>query len=182
MKASPWALSEDGRLHTYTLILALCVDSLPSTSLPIFNGGPPPPQGEKVENLQLFKNGGVGALNDMGTQARLVWLLRYSLMGVNMEAAVHAERWSWIVVTRKPGQLRTYVNGRLCADIKLEAGKKEKAKESKEEEQADGANNASVSGPKPQLQEKFVIDPQFLALFSRDDTGKDQSVQGAQHY
>lgn len=84
MKASPWALSEDGRLHTYTLILALCVDSLPSTSLPIFNGGPPPPQGEKVENLQLFKNGGVGALNDMGTQARLVWLLRYSLMGVNM--------------------------------------------------------------------------------------------------
>ena len=56
-----------------------------------------------MENVQLFKNGGVGALNDMGTQ----------------EAAVHAERWCWVVVTRKPGELRTYVNGRLCAMVKL---------------------------------------------------------------
>lgn len=37
--------------------------------------------------MQLYKNGGVGALNDMGTQ----------------EAAVHAERWCWVVVTRKKG-------------------------------------------------------------------------------
>ena len=41
----------------------------------------------QVESVQLYKNGGVGALNDMGTQ----------------EAAVHAERWCWVVVTRKKG-------------------------------------------------------------------------------
>ena len=41
--------------------------------------------------MQLYKNGGVGALNDMGTQ----------------EAAVHAERWCWVVVTRKKGAPRS---------------------------------------------------------------------------
>ena len=42
---------------------------------------------EQLEHVQVYKNGGVGALNDMGTQ----------------EAAVHAERWCWLVVTRKKG-------------------------------------------------------------------------------
>ena len=68
VNASPWALAEDGKLHNYTIIMAIRIDMLPSTTLPLFNGGPPPPQGEKVENVQVFKNGGVGALNDMGTQ------------------------------------------------------------------------------------------------------------------
>ena len=109
-------LAEDGRLHEYTLVLALRLGELPSTPLPLFNGGAPPPQGDKVsyiilpqrlqlqpalamrwlqphatapcwrygrcknaipnpipnpdqvESVQLYKNGGVGALNDMGTQ------------------------------------------------------------------------------------------------------------------
>ena len=58
-----------------------------------------------MENVSVYKNGGVGCLNDMGTQ----------------EAALHAERWCWVVITRKPGELRSYVNGRLCAAVKLEA-------------------------------------------------------------
>ena len=45
------------------------------------------PEPVQAESVQLYKNGGVGALNDMGTQ----------------EAAVHAERWCWVVVTRKKG-------------------------------------------------------------------------------
>ena len=69
---------------------------------------------------------------------------------------MHAERWNWVVVTRKPGELKTYadylptftftsrhrrhrllhrlrhhstryVNGRLCAAVKLEAAKETKA-------------------------------------------------------
>jgi len=111
-------------LHEYTLVLALRLGELPSTPLPLFNGGAPPPLGDKVsyiilpqrlqlqptlnlhgrcggyspmlqphatapcwrygrcknaipnpipnpdqvESVQLYKNGGVGALNDMGTQ------------------------------------------------------------------------------------------------------------------
>jgi hypothetical protein len=83
------------------------VDALPSVPLPIFNGGAPPPSGEKVDSVLLYKNGGVGALNDMGTA----------------EAAVRAERWAWVVVTRKPGELKTYVNGRLCAAVNIEPPK-----------------------------------------------------------
>ena len=122
LPAAPWALKEDGRLHEYTLVLALRLGEMPSAPLPLFNGGGPPAQGDKVraaaaapplppipptppmlpqpsphpqphpspaqvESVQVYKNGGVGALNDMGTQ----------------EAAVHAERWCWVVVTRKKG-------------------------------------------------------------------------------
>ena len=72
--------------------------------------------------MQLYKNGGVGALNDMGTQEGCGTLtLRHpnshptptptpKPMGTQ-EAAVHAERWSWVVVTRKPGERSTYANG-----------------------------------------------------------------------
>ena len=178
LPAAPWALKEDGRLHEYSLVLALRLGAMPGAPLPLFNGGAPPAQGDKVrhaaaappllpipptppmlpqprphpqpraeraqvesvqlykisplylpcispisplylqvesvqlykisplylpyispvsplylqvESVQLYKNGGVGALNDMGTQ----------------EAAVHAERWCWLVVTRKKGAPRT---------------------------------------------------------------------------
>lgn len=43
--------------------------------------------GEQVEHVQVFKNGGVGALGQMGVQ----------------EAALRAERWAWVTVTRKEG-------------------------------------------------------------------------------
>ena len=52
----------------------------------------------------MFKNGGVGALGQMGTQ----------------EAAVRAERWAWIVLTRAKGTLRTFVDGQKCAEVQLQ--------------------------------------------------------------
>ena len=51
----------------------------------------------------MYKNGGVGALGHMGTQ----------------ETALRAERWAWLTITRKKGALRTYLNGRLCAEVPL---------------------------------------------------------------
>ena len=84
---------------------------------------------------------------------------------------MRAERWCWVVITRKPGQLRTYVNGRLCSDIKLESVKKDKKDDKPKAEEVDGdegKDGAATVGPKPQLQEKFVLDPQFLALFASD--------------
>ena len=169
VNASPWVLEEDGRLHNFTIVMAIRLDVIPTTSLPLFNGGAPPPSGEKVENVQVFKNGGVGALNDMGTQ----------------EAAVHAERFSWVVVTRKPGELCTYVDGRLCAAIKLEAAKKEKEKErgigQKEEEEGDPERTKDklegTDKAKQQMQEKFVIDPQFLALFAATEEGASKDLR-----
>ena len=100
---------------------------------------------DQVESVQLYKNGGVGALNDMGTQEGCGTLTRTLPLTLPLplplpltlplplpltlpltlaltpnptpkpmgtqEAAVHAERWSWVVVTRKPGELSTYANG-----------------------------------------------------------------------
>ena len=153
LNASPWVLAEDGRLHSYTVLMALRLESMPTATMPLFNGGAPAPSGEKVENVNLYKNGGVGALNDMGTQ----------------EASVRAERWAWVVATRKPGELRTYVDGRLCSVVKLEAAKKKESEASRkgEEEKAD-----DKAGPKPQQAEKFVMDPQFFALFAGDAEGE----------
>ena len=91
-------------------MVAMRVDRLPVSTLPIFNGSGPPAAGEALEHVQIFKNGGVGALGQIGTQ----------------DAAVRAERWAWLTVTRKEGELRTYVNGRLCAEIKLEIAKLDK--------------------------------------------------------
>lgn len=174
LSASPWVLHEDGKLHAYTIVLAIRVDALRSTPTPLFNGGAPVPSGEKVESVQLYKNGGVGALNDMGTQ----------------EAAVHAERWSWIVVTRKPGELKTYVNARLCADIRLESAAKrdEKGRTATQQLATDAADAAKDDGRSPaakdrkplQATEKFVLDPQFLALFADGDgrADKDQPPRG----
>lgn len=74
--------------------LALCPHS--AAALPIFNGSAPPTAGEAVDSVYLYKNGGVGALGQMGVR----------------EAAVRPERWAWIVVTRSGNDLITYVNGR----------------------------------------------------------------------
>ena len=48
---------------------------------------------EQLEHVQLYKNGGIGALGSMGAQ----------------EASVRAERWAWVAVTRKEGELKTFV-------------------------------------------------------------------------
>jgi thiol-disulfide isomerase/thioredoxin len=158
LSATPWVLEEDGRLHNFTMVLAVRLDAMPSATVPIFSGGAPPPPGEKVENVSIFKNGGVGALNDMGTA----------------EAAVRAERWCWLVITRKPGELNTFVNGRLCAAVKIEAPKPPEKKEEKEKEKDNEGKpkeEDAAAGPKPQLQEKFVLDPQFIALFAGGEGG-----------
>lgn len=48
-----YQLAEDGRLHAYTMLLAIRLEQLPSSSLRLFSGGAPPAQGEKVEHVQV---------------------------------------------------------------------------------------------------------------------------------
>jgi hypothetical protein len=60
---SPWTLEDDGKLHAYTLIIALRLDNLPSSSLPLFNGGAAASasggaNAKPAESVQIFKNGG----------------------------------------------------------------------------------------------------------------------------
>ena len=68
LRCSPWILQEDGRLHQWTLLCAMRLDRLPSSALAIASGRPAPASGERTENAQAYKNGGVGALGHMGTQ------------------------------------------------------------------------------------------------------------------
>ena len=103
LRCSPWILQEDGRLHQWTLCCAMRLDRLPASALALVSGRPAPASGEKSENVQVYKNGGVGALGHMGTQ----------------EAALRAERWAWVVVTRKGHEMHTYVNGALCAKVPI---------------------------------------------------------------
>ena len=96
-RCSRWLLEDDGRLHTYTVVLALKLEQLPASSLPILSVAAP---GQTPDTVYIYKNGGVGALGQMGTQ----------------EAAVRPNRWAWVVITREkdtlttcaaPGPLRT---------------------------------------------------------------------------
>ena len=92
------------------MMMGIRLESLPSAgTLPLLNGGMPAAPGEKVEHVQIYKNGGVGALGNMGTQ----------------EAAVRPERWAWLTITRDQSKLCTYLNGRLASTVdlkKLEEG------------------------------------------------------------
>jgi hypothetical protein len=151
------------------------VDRLPAATLQLFNGGGPPAQGEQLEHVQVYKNGGVGCLGQMGTQ----------------EAAVRAERWAWLTITRKEGELRTYVNGRLCAEVKLVSAKEEAQKKKEEEAKrkkadgggrdpdGDGADGDGGGGggrgkePVKLPQEKFCVDPKQLALFATAEADAD---------
>ena len=56
-----------------------------------------------AECVQIYKNGGVGALGQVGTAA----------------TALKPQRWMWVTIVRKPGELKTYVDGNLCADVKV---------------------------------------------------------------
>ena len=157
---SPFSLEDDGRLHRFSLMLALRLDRLPAATLPLFNGSGPPAAGEQLESVQVYKNGGVGALGHMGAQ----------------DATVRAERWAWVAVTRKEGELKTYVNGRLCADIKLETAKLDKKAGSRATRSlgADGADEGGGKDGKGKgsgkdgapAPERFCVDPQHLALFA----------------
>ena len=155
---SPWSLEDDGRLHRYSLLLALRLDRLPLSGTPLFNGGGLPAQGEALEHVQIYKNGGVGALGRLGTQ----------------EAAVRAERWAWIAVTRNDGELRTYVNGRFCAEVKLETKLPKRKPNSRDDEKEEGGKESGKESGKSQA-ERFCIDPQHLALFCAREGGEEDN-------
>ena len=103
----------------------------------------------------------------------------------SQDAAVRAERWVWVAVTRKKGELKTYVNGRLCAEIKLESAKlldksklkpagtaraaeegvdKEVDKEGKGGGVGKGGKDGAQHGAP--IPERFCLDPQHVALFA----------------
>ena len=95
------AVKDDGLVRTYSIMLCLRLEALPKLPMALFCGQMPPRPGEALENVAVYKNGGVGALGSMGTQA----------------AAVRAQRWAWITITRKDDTLHTYVNAMPCAQV-----------------------------------------------------------------
>jgi hypothetical protein len=164
---------QDGRVHDYTMLLALRIDSLPPSCLRLFNGGLPPAQGEKTEHVQVYKNGGVGALGSMGTR----------------EASVRAGRWAWVAVTRnegqrshralpptpfsaqcrltarhtvwpagKKGELKTYVNGQLCAEVALKERKASKEGEGKDGAKPGGKGKEAKGEENEEMKRKEVAD------------------------
>ena len=45
------ALFDDGRIHEFTVLVAMRLDRLPTSAMPILSGGPAPSEGDKVENV-----------------------------------------------------------------------------------------------------------------------------------
>jgi len=56
-----------------------------------------------LECVQIYKNGGVGALGEVGKAA----------------TALKPQMWMWVTIVRQDGELKTYVNGNLCAVVKV---------------------------------------------------------------
>ena len=180
-----WTLGKDGKIHTYTLHMALKLDKLPSTSIKLFHGRGAATEaagtGEKggkaaktadagaaessgkgqggvtkggggdsaLECVHVYKNGGVGALGQVGTAA----------------TALKAERWAWVTVTRKEGELRTYVNGRLCAVVALEPVKVNESAGGDEEGKGKDKKAPKKGEGKTRANDAFAIDPVDFALF-----------------
>ena len=203
-----WTLGKDGKVHTYTLHMAIKLDKLPRNSIKLFHGrgaaaegassggkgatsAEPLAQGEgagvgggggerqgvgmgagasALECVHVYKNGGVGALGQVGTAA----------------TALKAERWTWVTVTRTDGELKTYVNARLCAEVKLEPIK---VVDSAGDEEGNGneKEKKKKGEGKTRPNDALVIDPVDFAIFlsrAADDeaaedgtrTGVDPSV------
>jgi len=184
---TPWLLEEDGRLHSYTIFFAIRVGEPHEDDedddrrreqlqpMRLFSGSLPPSQGEKVEYVQIYKNGGVGALGTMGSS----------------EASIKRGRWAWITITRKKGSLRTYVDGSLCADVTLKDPKQvTSSKEGKPgqsvsnpfgggkkgggggAESGEGGQDEGMRRKELLLKEVMCIEPQNLALFARDEAAE----------
>lgn len=189
LRCSPWILQEDGRLHQWTICCAMRLDRLPSSALAIASGRPAPSNGEKTENVQVYKNGGIGALGHMGTQ----------------EAAVRAERWAWVVVTRKNHEMHTYVNGQLCAKVPVppqrppkkqvppegEGGKAKKSRS--DDDHADEEETSAMFGGKGKkktsvsaeaerrealMLERFCLEPAEFGLFFATSSQQDDERRG----
>ena len=143
----------------------------------IFNGSAPAIAGENIDHVQLYPNGGVGALGQMGAP----------------EAAVRAERWAWVVVTRAGNEMKTYVNGRLCAKVDVTVKQPKKGEKGADKPPAksrnttnhddaggffgsnddadaakggDGGKGGKDKDKDVRLPERMCIDPQHLALFA----------------
>ena len=157
---SPWSLEDDGRIHRYSLLIAVRLDRLPSAPMPIFNGSSPPTGCENVDHVYLYSNGGIGALGQQGVR----------------DAAIRAERWAWIVITRSGNDVHTYNNGRLCAKVdvtvkqpKGASGEGPKKKQAAKEGDEDGDAETKQKQKQKEaarLPERLCIDPQYLALFA----------------
>ena len=107
-------------------MIAVRVHSLPApgTTLPILSGGAASAVGHGDEAVQIYSNGGVGALGVCGTA----------------ESAIKPGRWAWVVITRTRTELITYVDGRTCAVVKLSPRKPARGAE------GDGAGDAQAGG------------------------------------
>ena len=158
--------ADDGRVRCWSIMMCIRIEQLPTIPLPILHGGMPPELGETFEHIHVYKNGGVGALGSMGTQ----------------ECAVRAERWAWVTITRKGDELKTYVNGLLCAKVSIKSdapgqesdrGRRKKRKGSlkrrdgdedeDEDEQGGRAHEGTPAAPK----DKFALERQGCALFAQ---------------
>ena len=168
----PFQLEDDGRLHRYSVLMAMRMDRLPTGAMPLFNGSAPPAHGEVIDSCMLYKNGGVGMLGQMGAA----------------DAALRPGRWAWVVVTRSNNQVCTYVNGRLCAkvdvsvtqptgakdgdgDAQVAAGSRGKG-EGIEGEMGDGEGSKTKEGKAKakRLPERLCLDPTHLALFATPES------------
>jgi hypothetical protein len=97
----------------------------------------------------VYLKGGVGALGRVGRAA----------------TALKAERWAWVTVTRKEGELRTYVNGRLCAVVALEPVKVNESAGGDEEGKGKDKKAPKKGEGKTRANDAFAIDPVDFALF-----------------
>ena len=54
---SPWSVESDGRMHVYSLVLAVRLDRLPASTLRLYSGGGVPVAGEREEYVQVRRAG-----------------------------------------------------------------------------------------------------------------------------
>ena len=146
------------------MMLCVRLKALPSKKpLPILSGGPLPEPDEKVEHIQVYRNGGVGALGSMGTQG----------------AAVRADRW-----TRSPSRARAARRARSRRTstglsalpsisipkrpktvAKARRGQGESPARRAHEAAADEENNGEDGDDTIAPKEKFVLTRAGMALF-----------------
>ena len=175
LPVKPRVLAEDGRLHEYTLLLAMRLERLPTSGAPVLSSASPQTEESEVvekESVQIYKNGGVGALGNMGAQ----------------EAALRPERWAWVAITREKdksakegGKLTTYVNGQTCAAVTLKPAKKKKADDAADGDAAKPSDfGAQATEARETLQlERFCLTPEEISLFSsRTDADEGEPERG----
>jgi len=192
-----WTTEKDGKVHSYTLNFAIKLEKLPSSNRLLFHGrgmaaeavaagsGKTPKGGAKtseqaskgpsggksvgggrvteLECVQIYKNGGVGALGQVGTAT----------------TAIKAECWSWVTVTRNEGELKTFVNGRLCAQVKLEPIRVVDGVGGEEGAESEQKKKTKSEG-KERVNDAFAIDPADFALFLPQSRAVDDTTSASE--